>query len=283
MLIMLLLLVAAAAGAAYAVAALPKQFGSRIARTRTPVPGQRDARVAAGTYVIYFEVQGGFGFGGNSGANISVPDDLTVSVAPPGGGPLTLAPVTDSVELNGLSTEAVSIDTVRIPRSGVYRVSAAWPGAAGYRTMVVLGAPALDELGPIGTGTAIAVLALLVLAFLARSTCRLLLARRRDAPPPARDWRVPESQGRGEALAVEAARARLAASAAASAAAAAPPRAPAGMPVLAVGSRGQPGAPTGGPAAGRDPLDEVAKLADLRDRGVLDADEFEAQKRRILG
>ena len=38
------------------------------------------------------------------------------------------------------------------------------------------------------------------------------------------------------------------------------------------------------PASARpDPVDQLAKLADLRDRGALSADEFEAQKRRILG
>jgi hypothetical protein len=37
-----------------------------------------------------------------------------------------------------------------------------------------------------------------------------------------------------------------------------------------------------GPAP-RDPLDQLEKLADLRDRGVLTSDEFEAQKRRLLG
>jgi hypothetical protein len=37
------------------------------------------------------------------------------------------------------------------------------------------------------------------------------------------------------------------------------------------------------PGADRDPLADLEKLADLRDRGVLTADEFEAQKRRVLG
>jgi hypothetical protein len=37
------------------------------------------------------------------------------------------------------------------------------------------------------------------------------------------------------------------------------------------------------PSADRDPLADLEKLADLRDRGVLTADEFEAQKRRVLG
>ncbi|MCW2967206.1 MAG: hypothetical protein JWM71_978 [Solirubrobacteraceae bacterium] len=32
-----------------------------------------------------------------------------------------------------------------------------------------------------------------------------------------------------------------------------------------------------------DPVDQLAKLADLRDRGVLSADEFETQKKKILG
>ncbi len=38
---------------------------------------------------------------------------------------------------------------------------------------------------------------------------------------------------------------------------------------------------TAPPAA--DPIDKLKELADLRDRGVLTADEFEAQKRRVLG
>lgn len=36
------------------------------------------------------------------------------------------------------------------------------------------------------------------------------------------------------------------------------------------------------PAAAGSVADEIAKLADLRDRGVLTADEFEARKRRLL-
>jgi hypothetical protein len=36
-------------------------------------------------------------------------------------------------------------------------------------------------------------------------------------------------------------------------------------------------------AAQPDPADEIAKLADLRDRGALTAAEFEAQKKKILG
>ncbi len=42
----------------------------------------------------------------------------------------------------------------------------------------------------------------------------------------------------------------------------------------------------GGSAAAPDPLDSVAgleRLADLRDRGVLTPEEFEVQKRRLLG
>jgi hypothetical protein len=37
------------------------------------------------------------------------------------------------------------------------------------------------------------------------------------------------------------------------------------------------------PEATRDPVEELTKLADLRDRGVLSDEEFEQQKRRILG
>jgi hypothetical protein len=40
----------------------------------------------------------------------------------------------------------------------------------------------------------------------------------------------------------------------------------------------------GGPAAvAEDPVDKLAKLADLRDKGVVTNEEFEAQKKRILG
>ena len=35
--------------------------------------------------------------------------------------------------------------------------------------------------------------------------------------------------------------------------------------------------------ASEDPVDRLEKLADLRDRGVLTPEEFEAQKKRILG
>jgi len=41
------------------------------------------------------------------------------------------------------------------------------------------------------------------------------------------------------------------------------------------------GVPVGG--AQPDPADEIAKLADLRDRGALTEAEFEAQKKKVLG
>jgi hypothetical protein len=48
-----------------------------------------------------------------------------------------------------------------------------------------------------------------------------------------------------------------------------------------------PGDPASGAAAGvidaNDPVAKLTQLADLRDRGVLSSDEFEAQKARILG
>jgi Short C-terminal domain len=46
-----------------------------------------------------------------------------------------------------------------------------------------------------------------------------------------------------------------------------------------------PTAPTTPPSAAvaEDPLDKLAKLADLRERGVVTDEEFEAQKKRILG
>jgi hypothetical protein len=37
------------------------------------------------------------------------------------------------------------------------------------------------------------------------------------------------------------------------------------------------------PAAGPDPIEQLEKLANLRDRGVLSPEEFEAQKKRVLG
>jgi hypothetical protein len=32
-----------------------------------------------------------------------------------------------------------------------------------------------------------------------------------------------------------------------------------------------------------DPLDKIAKLGELRDRGIVTAEEFEQQKKRLLG
>lgn len=66
---------------------------------------------------------------------------------------------------------------------------------------------------------------------------------------------------------------------------------PAGSPLAAAGP--QPGGPRfggprfGGPqpagAAAQDPLDRIAKLAQLRDSGALTNEEFEAQKAKLLG
>ena len=47
------------------------------------------------------------------------------------------------------------------------------------------------------------------------------------------------------------------------------------------GAPSAPTAPAAPPAV--DPIEQLTKLADLRDRGVLTDEEFEAQKRRLLG
>jgi hypothetical protein len=45
-----------------------------------------------------------------------------------------------------------------------------------------------------------------------------------------------------------------------------------------------PAAPPAAPdAGGQDPLAQLRELGDLRDRGVLTDEEFEQQKRRVLG
>ena len=49
------------------------------------------------------------------------------------------------------------------------------------------------------------------------------------------------------------------------------------------GAGGAPVAGMPGFAAAPDPADEIAKLADLRDRGALSDEEFQAQKKKILG
>lgn len=51
-------------------------------------------------------------------------------------------------------------------------------------------------------------------------------------------------------------------------------------PVVMIGGQQVSGATVGQPV---DPADEIAKLADLRDRGALTDDEFETQKKRVLG
>jgi hypothetical protein len=60
-----------------------------------------------------------------------------------------------------------------------------------------------------------------------------------------------------------------------------PPAASAGPPAYA-----PPGAPAGpprGPTAGADVPQQLAQLAELRDRGILTSEEFEAKKRELLG
>jgi len=60
-------------------------------------------------------------------------------------------------------------------------------------------------------------------------------------------------------------------------------RAGSGGPIVMVGGQQISGAPITPPTAPVDPADELAKLADLRDRGALTSEEFEAQKKRVLG
>ena len=51
----------------------------------------------------------------------------------------------------------------------------------------------------------------------------------------------------------------------------------------AFGLPGVPGAPPVVAAPTKDPIDQLAKLADLRDRGALTDAEFEAEKKKLLG
>ncbi len=44
-----------------------------------------------------------------------------------------------------------------------------------------------------------------------------------------------------------------------------------------------PPAPAGGPASGVDVADQLRKLAELRDQGILTDEEFTLQKQRLLG
>ena len=55
----------------------------------------------------------------------------------------------------------------------------------------------------------------------------------------------------------------------------------AGGPLAGAGANPMAGLPAF--AAAPDPADEIAKLADLRDRGALTDEEFQAQKKKILG
>jgi hypothetical protein len=56
---------------------------------------------------------------------------------------------------------------------------------------------------------------------------------------------------------------------------------PVGGPTIPI--NGQPVQPAGPAAAAAATADALTKLADLRDRGVLSEEEFEAQKKRLLG
>ena len=61
-------------------------------------------------------------------------------------------------------------------------------------------------------------------------------------------------------------------------------QAQAGMAAAGISPGAVPGMPgTPAPAAQPDPVEQLSKLADLRDRGVLSDEEFEAQKAKILG
>jgi hypothetical protein len=53
--------------------------------------------------------------------------------------------------------------------------------------------------------------------------------------------------------------------------------------ILTLRPDGQLVTPATSPGPDSDPVDQLAKLADLRDRGALTNEEFEAQKQRILG
>jgi hypothetical protein len=143
---------------------------ARIGATRTPVPRRHDVRLAAGKYDVYFELPGDY----DKYNQFAEPSDLAVAVAQLGGRPLPLARYAGTSYIGSSTAKALAIDTVEVPRSGLYRIATHWPGGGRYHSTVVLGVPPGTAYIRLVAGGVIALLAFILLCILGPGTVALL-------------------------------------------------------------------------------------------------------------
>jgi hypothetical protein len=115
--------------------------GARIGKTRTPVPGQRDATLEERKYVVYYEVDSGFAGGFDKTREIVVPAELDLAIRRDGDGPpLPLDDYGGDFEVSSGGRTAQAWRTVEVPRAGNYRISAG-PEVRAAAPAIVLGRP----------------------------------------------------------------------------------------------------------------------------------------------
>jgi hypothetical protein len=114
-----LLFVVAAVGVGLAGAQIPK-FGDLVVEdTRTPVPGSRVVELEGRRYNIFYEARGPV----DSYDNLPVPAlEISVERADGDGGPLPLRDYSGSLSTSGGGRRSEAIQTVRVPRTGRYRI-----------------------------------------------------------------------------------------------------------------------------------------------------------------
>ena len=179
----------------------------------------------------------------------SIPGDLHVTVAPVAGAPLALSGAFGSNYIGSTGSQGRELASLRVPHSGDYTIEATG-GSDTFGADVVLGQPTLWILIRMIGAFVIALLAFIALCNLAGAGAAARTYRLGDAGPGA------------------------------------------------VGTFGLAGAPhaartividhsarlvAAGTAAGPDPADQLSRLVELRDRGVVSEEEFEAAKQRLLG
>jgi hypothetical protein len=152
-----------AAGIAVAARTAPKLQHTRIAATRTPVPGSRSVTLGARKYVVYYEA----GTTGNIG--LAQPHGISVRVESASHGPLPLRPYTGNFHTGSAKVDARAFETVQVPGSGRYTIVASGRSSqpiVARSPRIVLGEPSGGRIPLLVGAGVLALLAFIGLCFI---------------------------------------------------------------------------------------------------------------------
>jgi hypothetical protein len=151
------------AGMAVAARTAPKLRHTRIAATRTPVPGSRSVTLGARKYVVYYEAST---TGGNIG--LAQPHGISVRVESASHRPLPLRPYRGNFHTGSSYVDARAFETVQVPSSGRYTIVASGHSSqpiVASSPRIVLGEPSGDGVPLLVGASGLALLAFIGLCF----------------------------------------------------------------------------------------------------------------------